>query len=155
MSLLHFRLFIQLILLWITIFRLWYVMYPHSAETVAYKLCFAALPSYTYCKSSLCFQSQAAVSHFALRHMFSEHLEMCKRFTEYEYYMLKNRGHKSTSAHLEVWQSFLRCVDHYSDTDADSEDFPFHSTCKPIYDEVMKKGDYLYYAGPMYSSAAI
>jgi hypothetical protein len=110
------RIAIHIFILSLQFNRLWNALYPRFAEIVAYKLCFAALPSYTYCQTNACFQRQVSISNFALQNIFSEHEDFCVLLTAYEHVVLKER-------HFAVWQSLLQCLDSYSGRDTDMENF--------------------------------
>lgn len=132
MSLLHFRDFVYTVLFFVAIFQFWHVTYPDHVEIVAFKVCFAALPFYTYCESEFCFRLQLVASHFVLDYIFTEYSDFCKDLSRYELLLVKPQD-------LEIWRSLLQCLDSNSGMKGEFQTFPWHVTCMPMWEELKKR----------------
>jgi hypothetical protein len=132
MALIQFRNLIYIVLIHVVTFQYWHVNYPDSVEIAAFKVCFAALPFYTYCESEFCFQLQLAVSHFVLDNIFTEYSDFCKDLSRYELQMVEPQD-------LKVWRSLLQCLDSNSGMKGEFQTFPWHVTCMPMWEELKER----------------
>jgi hypothetical protein len=97
-------------------------------------MCFAALPSYTHCKTYFCFEYQNKLSEFLLTNVFTEHLDLCQVMRAYELYILRRQD-------LKAWKSLLHCMDSNFGRNGEIETFPFFAPCIPIWEELKSLHD--------------
>jgi hypothetical protein len=134
MSWTHLRIFLHVFILSLQFNRIWNALYPQYAEVVAFKMCFAALPSYTHCKTYFCFEYQNKLSEFLLTNVFTEHLDLCQVMRAYELYILRRQD-------LKAWKSLLHCMDSNFGRNGEIETFPFFAPCIPIWEELKSLHD--------------